>query len=230
MKTEIEKLTELFSQTFTDFILTNTRAIEWLDEFGYKACVAAIKITAERECDDPLKYTFGVLRSRNKESERKDTPKPQATPMGIYYQNYLKEGELEQSDIDLITRSRNGEPIEADILFNAEYHLRRAVYFKSNNWLPTSANHWETVAWLQMDESERQYATYNDIREKAESAQQAWAKIIQENPQTIEKTFDVLYMIGNNPPQPPQGGVNNANKTSIPPFGGVGGGNDEIGF
>lgn len=196
MKTELEKLTELFSQTFPDFTLANSRAVEWLDEFGLKECVSAIKITAERECDDPLKYTFGVLRSRSKESEKKNAPKPQATPMQIYYQNYLKEGELEQSDIDLIIRSRNGEPIEADILFNTEYHLRRAVYRNSNNWLPNSANHWTTVAWLQMDETERQYATLNDIREKAENAQQTWAKIMQENPQAYENAFETLYRIG----------------------------------
>lgn len=202
MKTEIEKIIELFSQTFPDFTLANSRAIEWLDEFGYKECVAAIKITAERECDDPLKYTFGVLRSRHKESERKDTPKPQATPMQIYYQNYLKEGEFEQSDIDIIIRSRNGEPIEADTLFTTEYHLRRAVYRNSRLWLPTNATHWESVAWLQMDENERQYATLNDIRERAEIERQSWAKILKENPQTIDKTFDTLYTMGNNAQTP----------------------------
>lgn len=174
MKTELEKLQTLFDESVPGFTLSAAKATEWLADFGYDECVAAVKITAGKGADKPLGYCFGVLK---RSTAKKTQPVSHSTfdaELRRRYESLVESGDLTAMEMNILISARTGGQTDADVLFESEYQLRRGVYGDSRFWLPLSADMWMKQAWNILTEDARMSFSLPRLREQAALLKRQW--------------------------------------------------------
>jgi len=174
MKTELEQLQTLFDESVPGYELSASKAAEWLADFGYETCVAAVKITAEKERDKPLGYCYGVLKRSTAKKAKSVSHSGFDVELRRRYESCVSDGDLTAMEMSILISARTGGQTDADVLFEAEYQLRRAVYRDSRLWLPLSANMWMQQVWQKLTEDERMLFSLPRLREQVEQLKHQW--------------------------------------------------------
>ncbi|HID30509.1 MAG TPA: hypothetical protein EYP19_10970 [Desulfobacterales bacterium] len=178
METTIEKLQDKFHEMFPNWELSDGKAAEWLDAFGFNACLSAFETARSSSPKNPLAYTFAILRDKadKKESKGKKDRVYISPYLRERYETYIESGDLTSDEVNILCRARAGQKIDHESLLSAEYRLRRAVYsFNSRLWCPSSVGYWERRAWSEMSDEERGYWDFAELTERGKVLANQWA-------------------------------------------------------